>query len=60
MSGMGVLLDDYAWMSDEQNARRVHDFLTGNEEPRMPPGGPYWSEENLTLLSDWITGGCKP
>ena len=60
MEGMGVLLGDHAWMSEPQNAKRVYDFLTGDEQPRMPPGGPYWSDEQLAKLSGWIKGGYKP
>jgi len=60
MSPMGVLLDDYTYMSDEQNAQAVYDFLTGDRQPQMPPGGPFWSEEQLKLFSDWMSGGRKP
>lgn len=60
MEGMGVLLADRSWMSEPENAKRVYDFLTGDEEPRMPPGGPYWEEQQLKKLSDWIEGGCQP
>lgn len=60
MSPMGVLLDDYAYMSDEQNAQSVHDYLTGKSQPQMPTGGPYWSEAQLQLFSDWMSGGRKP
>ncbi len=60
MEGMGVLLADHAWMSDPDNAKRVYDFLTGDEQPRMPPDGPYWSDAQLKLLADWIAGGYQP
>ena len=60
MEGFGVLLADHGWMSDPGNAKRVYDFLTGDEEPRMPPGGPYWSDEQLKKLADWIAGGYQP
>ncbi len=60
MEGMGVLLADHAWMSEPDNAKRVYDFLTGNEQPRMPPDGPYWSDAQLKLLADWIAGGYQP
>jgi hypothetical protein len=60
MEGMGVLLADHVWMSEPENAKSVYDFLTGDEEPRMPPGGPYWDEKQLKLLSDWIEGGYQP
>jgi len=60
MEGMGVLLADHAWMSNPENAKQVYDFLSGDEEPRMPPGGPFWSEEQLKTLSTWIEGGYQP
>jgi hypothetical protein len=60
MEGMGVLLADHAWMSEPENAKRVYDFLTGDEAPRMPPGGPYWSDEHLKQFADWMAGGYKP
>ena len=31
MEGMGVLLADHAWMSNPENAKRVYDFLSGDE-----------------------------
>ena len=60
MEGMGVLLADHAWMSNSENAKRVYDFLSGDEQPRMPPGGPYWSEEQLKTLSSWMKDGYQP
>jgi hypothetical protein len=57
MSPMGVLLDDYAYMSDAQNAQAVYEYLTGERQPQMPPGGPYWGEAQLQLFSDWMSGG---
>src|SRR5205823_8042261 len=58
---IGVLLDDYSYMSDptgsdpgddpaypdHAHARLVYCRLTGHCTPRMPPGGPYWSPEQL-------------
>jgi hypothetical protein len=60
MSGMDVMLDDYEYMSDEQNAQAVLDFLNGTRQPQMPPGGPFWSNDQLGILSRWIEGGRKP
>lgn len=59
MDPMGVLLDDYGYMSDPGNAQDVYDFLTGDKEPQMPIGGPYWSKEQLDLFSKWMSGGYK-
>lgn len=60
MSPMGVLLDDYSYMSDPANAKSVYEYLSGAQEPQMPPGGPYWSADQLALFERWMSGGCKP
>jgi hypothetical protein len=60
MEPMGVLLADYAYMSDERSAQSVYDFLTGTQQPQMPIGGPYWSDDQLKTYADWMTGGRKP
>jgi len=58
MGPMGVLLDDYEYMSDRTNAQAVFDFLVGTRKPRMPIGGPFWDERQLKLFSDWMKNGC--
>jgi len=64
MRPAGVLLDDYSYMADPDdehaNAQRVHDYLSGTKEPRMPPGGPYWSAEQLALFAKWMSDGYAP
>jgi len=64
MQPHGVLLDDYAYMSDpgddHQNATDVGDFLTGKKKPRMPLGGPFWSQQQLDLYTQWMTDGFQP
>lgn len=55
MAGMGVLLNDYKYMSQPDNAKAVYDHLTGASQPQMPLGGPYWSAEQLTLFNTWMT-----
>ena len=60
MAPMGVLLDDYKFMSDPSNAKNVYEFLTGEQEPRMPPGGPYWDQRQLDLFASWMKGGRRP
>lgn len=66
MSDLDVHLDDYAYMSDpagdatyadHANARHVYGHLTGTETPRMPPGGPLWTEDMLAKLLSWMQGG---
>ena len=60
MSPMGVLLDDYAYMSDPENATAVYEFLNGTRQPQMPIGGPFLSAEQLQLFSDWMITGHRP
>lgn len=66
MRNMGVLLLDYAYMSDpagdssypdHANANNVLDRLTGKTTPQMPLGGPYWSQDNLDLFQQWMACG---
>ena len=61
MKRAGVLLDDYAYMSDPSgdhaNAQSVEDRLTNQT---MPPGGPYWSNQQLTLYTQWRSDGYQP
>ncbi|MBV9233587.1 MAG: hypothetical protein JO030_06040 [Candidatus Eremiobacteraeota bacterium] len=57
MRPLNVFLDDYGFMSKPENATMVLDFLTGKKEPKMPPGGPFWSQEQLDLLARWMDAG---
>ena len=50
----GTLLDYYKWMSTPGNAQAVYNRLSGEETPRMPPRGPYWTPAQLQKLSDWM------
>ena len=63
MKPSGHLLDDYAWMADAANdhgnARAVYESVRGNP-PSMPPGGPYWSAEQLEMFARWMRGGYLP
>lgn len=60
MKPMGVLLDNFEYMSNSENARSVYDFLTGKSQPQMPPGGPFWEDESLKLYARWMDAGRKP
>ena len=65
MRGRGVFLADYSYMSQSEggqfaNAQNVLANLQATADPRMPFGGPYWSDESLQLFQSWINGGCKP
>ena len=58
MEPFGVMLSDYAYMSQKANAEAVRDYITGAKQPQMPPGGPYWNAEHVALLTSWIAAGC--
>ena len=70
MASKGVFLDDFDYMSDVTSddvypdhaaARHVYARLAGtNEGPRMPLGGPFWTEDMLDLFQSWIKGGFLP
>jgi len=61
MRGRDVFLASYKYMSDEDNADQVLRKLKpqpgGNDDRRMPLGGPYWSQDNLDLFQQWIDTG---
>ena len=60
MKRFNVSLDDYTYMSDPTgdyaNAQVVEDRLTSQS---MPPGGPYWSNEQLSLYKQWKSDGYQ-
>jgi hypothetical protein len=62
MKSFGVELDNYAYMSNPDNANNVLATLSphDNEPPSMPPGGPYWTAAQLTLFAQWQNGGYQP
>lgn len=69
MSRHRVLLDDYRYMAepigdakfdDHANARHVFARLSGRETPRMPQGGPFWSQTQLDIFRDWMEGDFQP
>jgi hypothetical protein len=61
MKRYDIPLDDYAYMSDPSNdhgnAQAVEDSLANKS---MPPGGPYWSNEQLILYRQWRSDGYLP
>ncbi len=61
MNDQGVMMADFAYMSDPDNAAGV---LSRVEDGTMPPtwggGGGAWSEDKIELLRSWIEGGYKP
>ena len=56
-----VLLDDYTYMSDpsndHSNSQDVEDRLV---KKSMPPGGPYWSDQQLAIYRQWSNDGYQP
>ena len=60
MKPMGVMLDDFTYMSESNNAQSVYDSLTGDTQPRMPIGGPYWPQDKLDLFQQWMNDGYQP
>ena len=61
MKAYGMPLDDYAYMSDaggnHQNAQAVLNTLV---DQTMPPGGPFWSQEQIDLFKQWMSDGYQP
>jgi hypothetical protein len=57
----GVHLDDYQYMSDATknyaNAEAVQASLAGQT---MPPGGPFWTAQQLDLYGKWRAEGYQP
>jgi hypothetical protein len=60
MKPMGVLLDNYTWMSTPANAQSVYGHLTGTLKPQMPMNAPPWSSANQQLFNTWMTTGYAP
>ncbi len=62
MKRFGVELDDYTYMSDPGNANSVLANLSpqNGEPPSMPPGGPYWTADQLALFAQWQKDGYRP
>ena len=66
MNVHGIRLDDYKYMSDPANnhgnAEAVQQTVShlGGQPPSMPPGGPYWTGEQVALFTKWRTDGYQP
>lgn len=62
MKPHGIKLDDYTFMSNPDNANRVLATLAAgnNKPPSMPPGGPYWTTDQLALFAQWQNDGYQP
>ena len=57
-----IKLDDYSFMSKQENANKVLGTLSPHEDdpPSMPPGGPYWTADPLALFAQWQKDGYQP
>ena len=62
MDRHGIKLDDYTFMSNPDNANKVLEALSpqDDEPPVMPPGGPYWTADQLALFAQWQSEGYRP
>jgi hypothetical protein len=59
MAAHGVQLDDYAYMSEPENAERVYQSI---QAKRMPPpeDGATWPQDQVRRLREWIDAGRRP
>ena len=59
MSRLEVPLDDYAYMSQPDNAAGVYYQVSNGTMPPRASGGP-WSEDKVQLFKQWMDGGYAP
>ena len=57
-----INLDDYTFMSNPDHANKVFGTLSPHDghPPSMPPGGPYWTTDQLALFAQWQMDGYQP
>jgi len=57
-----INLADYTFMSMPDHANKVLRALSPHEDdpPSMPPGGPYWTADQLALFAQWQKDGYQP
>jgi hypothetical protein len=61
MKKHGVNLDDHQYMSDPANSYANAEAVQRSlKDQTMPPGGPYWTGEQLGLYQKWRTDGYQP
>ena len=61
MRTIGVLLDDYEYMSTPANAEKVLDrLLAGQMPPSWGGGAGPWPAEQIARFRDWMDGGLQP
>jgi hypothetical protein len=62
MKAHGIKLDDHAFMSNPENAKKVLGTVSPHDggPPSMPPGGPFWTVDQLVLFTQWQKDGYQP
>jgi hypothetical protein len=60
MSGMGVSLDDYSYMSQPANASGVYKEVSSGSMPPSSSGEQPWSQDEVQLFKAWMDGGYQP
>ena len=60
MREMGVLLDDYGYLSDPGHAQDILDQVSSGSMPPPDSGEPPWPPERVQLFRNWIDGGFQP
>lgn len=61
MAALGVMLADYAYMSNPKNAQRVLKSVDGTMSPRMPPPpAAPWDPVKIDVLKQWLADGLQP
>ena len=60
MAKLHVMLADYDYMSNPDNAQDVLDHLSGAERPIMPPPpAAPWPASKINLFKAWMDGGYQ-
>jgi len=61
MARHGIKLDDYAFMSDPDNADKVLGALLPRRRSAFhAPGAPYWTADQLALFTQWQNDRYQP
>jgi hypothetical protein len=60
MTGMGVSLDDYSYMSEPANASGVYKQVSTGSMPPSASGEQPWSQDEVQLFKAWMDGGYQP
>jgi hypothetical protein len=60
MRPMGVLLDDYSYMSQPANASGVYNAVSSGSMPPRTSGEEPWSQDTVERFKAWMDGGYRP